>query len=351
MTKINVDLHEDLSAQIEGDLIAMLDEFHSHAEVWDNELDAQIAKWFSNPPQVWPKRDHPYFSPSAATNCPREMYMKATKAKKDVTAIQPHQTRWQRIGTVIGDMVQRELLSIERNFEKLTGNVPPFTFERNADGTPMFEDFAKTNRKVTHNGETFYLYGAPDGIMRYTTDDGEVIRVGLEIKSKQQTPSKTSVRSMKEAENSHEAQANLYAYMYDCDYYVIIYVNGSKRSWNMSAEEYASFPDIRAFCRRITDADYNPLFDKFAAVTKAIRDKTPPPIDLDAWRFNDYKTACALSLTDAEMDELKAKARRIIRSSLPDWKKRQTMEAIDFILKTRSENDKARNDKDVDNDD
>ncbi len=157
----------------------MLDEWHSLPEAWDNALDAQIAKWYSNPPQVWPERDYPYFSPSAATKCPRELYMKAIRAKKDVRKVQPHQSRWQKIGTAIGDVMQREILAIERNFEKLTGNVPRFTFVKNPDGTPMFEDFAKKNVLVEHNGEKFYLYGTPDGIMKYITDDGEIIRVGL----------------------------------------------------------------------------------------------------------------------------------------------------------------------------
>lgn len=313
----------------------MLDEWHSLPETWDNALDAQIAKWYSNPPQVWPKRDHPYFSPSAATKCPRELYMKAMRAKKDKRTIQPHQSRWQKIGTVIGDMIQREILAIERNFEKLTGNKPRFTFEKNPDGTPRFEEFAKTNKLVEHNGEKFYLYGAPDGIMNYVTDDGEQVRVGLEIKSKQQSPSKTSTKSLVRAQESHEAQTALYAYMYDCDYYIVLYVNGSKRSWDMSADEYADFPDIRAFCRRITDADRAPLFDKFAMITRAIRTKQPPTIDLDGWKFNEYKTAIAESLTDEEFDELKALVRRCLKSGLPDWKKQAYYDAFEFIKGVR----------------
>ncbi len=325
----------DLSAQIEGDLIAMLDEFHSLPEVWDNALDVQIAKWYSNPSKVWPKRDAPYFSPSGATKCPRELYMKAIRAEKDVSVNQPHQSRWQGLGTVIGDYVQREILAIERNFEKLTGNKPRFTFERNADGTPMFEDFAKKNKLVEHNGERFYLYGAPDGVMRYVTDDGEIIRVGLEIKSKQLSPSKTSRRSMKQADYTHEVQTALYAHMYDVDYYVILYLNVSKRAWSMSEEEYANFPDIRAFCRRITDEDRTPIFDKFAAITKALREKRPPALNLDEWRFNDYKEHIAKTLTDEEYRELVQMSERMQRSSLPDWKKRGYTEAIDYITEIR----------------
>ncbi|MBS4195365.1 hypothetical protein [Lederbergia citri] len=313
----------------------MLDEWHSLPETWDNALDAQIAKWYSNPPQVWPERGAPYFSPSAATKCPRELYMKAMRAKRDVKTVQPHQSRWQKLGTAFGSVIQREILAIERNFERLTGNKPRFTFEKNPDGTPRFEEFAKTNKLVEHNGEKFYLYGAPDGIMRYLTDDGEVIRVGLEIKSKQQSPSKTSTKSLTKAQESHEAQTALYAYMYDCDYYIVLYVNGAKRAWDMSAEEYADFPDIRAFCRRITDADRKPLFDKFAMITKAIRENNPPSVDLDGWKFNEYKTAIAESMSDSEYEYLKNHLKLVLKSGLPDWKKQAYYDAFEFIKSVR----------------
>lgn len=325
----------DLSPQIEGDLIAMLDEWHSLPETYDNELDTQIARWYSNPPQVWPARDYPYFSPSAATKCPRELYMRSIHAKKDDAKIQPHQSRWQKIGTAIGSMIQREILAIERNFERLTGNAPRFKFVRNPDGTPLFEEFAKKNVLVEHNGEKFYLYGAPDGIMQYVTDDGELVRVGIEIKSKQQSPSKTSIKSMRKAEYSHEMQANLYAYMFDCDYYVILYVNGAKRGWEMSEAEYANFPDIRAFCRRITRADYEPLLDKFAMVARAVRERKPPALDLGEWKFNEYKRACAHSLTDEEFDQVKSIAERALRSNLPEWKKQAYFEAYEYIRAAR----------------
>ena len=327
--------YTDISAQIEGDFIAMLDEYHSLQEVWDNDLDAQIAKWYSNPPKVWPKRDYPYFSPSAATVCPRAMYMKAIRAKKDAGKKPPHQSRWQAIGTAIGDVMQREILSIERNFEKHTGNKPRFKFVRNPDGTPLFEDFAKKNHLVEYGGEKFYLYGTPDGIMEYVTDDGEIIRVGLEIKSKQQSPSHTSKRSMKQPSEAHLAQTAIYSLMYGCEYYIVLYVNGAKRAWDMTEEEYEDFPDIRAFCRKVEPSEREPIFDKFAMVAKAIREKNPPLPDLDEWKFNEFKMAIAESLTDAEFDEIKAQVRRMLKSGLPDWKKQNYYDAFEFIKSVR----------------
>src|SRR5690625_2001290 len=263
LTKMN-----DLTTQIEGDLIALLDDWFALPEVWDNELDAQIAKWYSNPPKVWPER--PYFSPSSLGDCLRELYVKAKGAKRDQLRQQPHQGRWKKLGTLGGDMIQRELLAIERNYEKQTGNMPRFRFLRNDDGTPMFEDFAKTNKLVEHGGEKFYLYGAPDGIMQYVTDNGEPIRVGIEIKSKQGTPARTSLYSMKGPDEAHVRQVVAYSEMYDCEYYVILYVNYAKQGWNMTEEQYAKTPDIRAFCQRVTAEDKARVFDKAALVTKAV---------------------------------------------------------------------------------
>src|SRR5690625_2604126 len=131
--------NRDLTTQIEGDLIALLDDYFSLPEIWDSELDAQIAKWYSNPPKVIPKR--PYFSPSSLGDCPRELYVKAKGGKRDDLRSQPHQGRWRKLGTIGGDLVQRELLDIEENYEKQTGNKPRFRFLRNKDGTPKFEDF------------------------------------------------------------------------------------------------------------------------------------------------------------------------------------------------------------------
>src|SRR5690625_147692 len=116
--------YEELSAQIEGGLIAALDDWFSLPETWDNELDAQIAKWYSNPPKVFPKRDHPYFSPSSLGDGPRELYIKAKHGNKAKDSFRqpPHQGRWKKLGTLGGDLIQRELLAIERNYEKQTGN-------------------------------------------------------------------------------------------------------------------------------------------------------------------------------------------------------------------------------------
>ena len=323
----------DLSAQIEGDLIALLDDYYAIPEVYDDALDSQIHAWYVNPPKVFPKK--PYFSPSALGSCPRELYVKARGAKRDAQHSQPHQGRWRRLGTMGGDMIQRDLLFIEKHYAKLSGKAPRFRFLRDAEGRPRFEEFAKANVKVTHNGETFYLSGSPDGIMTYITDDGEQIRVGLEIKSKQTTAARTSAYSLREPEGSHAKQAATYARMFGCEYYVILYVNYAKQAWSMTAEQYAKTPDMRAFCLHVTEAVKMALLDKPAAITKAVRENTPPPLDLDEWTFNNFKTACALDLSDDEFTEIQAINQRAQHSNLPASKKRDYAAAIEFITETR----------------
>lgn len=336
MTVIN----EDLSAQIEGDFIAMLDEWFSQQETWNDALDTQIAKWYANPPpKLWPKR--PYFSPSGLGSCPRELYIKARYGNKakDGGLDKPWRGRWRKLGTLGGDLFQREMLDIEENFERLTGNMPRFKFERNEDNTPRFEEFAGANKLVEHNGERFYLYGFTDGIMNYVTDDGEIIRVGLEVKSKQGTPARTSQYSMKNAEEKHVDQVIAYSEMFDCDYFIILYVNYAKQGWFMTDEQYVKTPDIRAFCMKITDADKARLFDKAAMVTKAVRENNPPKMDLVEYTFNNFKTACARDLTEGELDELRKQAQIARHSSLPKRRIDSIVRAVEDIEKRRKGSD------------
>lgn len=325
---------EDLTIQIEGDLLALLDDYHSLPEVWDNELDAQIHSWYANPPKMFPKR--PYFSPSALGSCPRELYLKAKRAKRDEGRRQPHQGRWTRVGTAVGDIIQRDLLFIEKHYEDITGIAPRFKFLRDPQGRPRFEEFAGANVKVKCNDEEFYLYGFPDGIMTYTTDDGREVRVGLEIKSKSTTPARTSLYSMREAEESHVKQAKAYSLMYGCDYYVILYVNVAKKSWFISEEDYRKSPDMRAFCLDTRNVDKLELLDMPAEVTKAVRENNPPKLDLEKWTFNNYKEACALDLSEEEFTEVMEICHKVSHSSMPDFKKRSYEEAAEFIKAVRS---------------
>jgi len=308
----------------------MLNDWHSRPETWDNELDSQIHAWYVNPPKVFPKK--PYFSPSAADACYRELYEKGIGSKRDVTGQQPHQKRWTSIGTAIGDILQRDILFIEKHMEGAR-----FRFERNNRGEPMFEDFAKKCVPVTVGGVKYHLFGAPDGIMIYTDENGEQHRIGLEIKSKQTTPARTSHSSMKGPDEKHEAQTIGYSIMYGVDYYLIVYVNTAHKAWSMTDADFEATPDIRVFGVECTDHRKAKLLEDLAEVQRKINEGKAPMPDLTKWTFNGFKTAIAASITDEELAQLEAQVKLAEKSRLPDFKKRAYASAYEDLRKRSEE--------------
>ncbi|NHN31163.1 hypothetical protein G9U52_15090 [Paenibacillus sp. S3N08] len=349
-TRIGAEVHEvsrqDIANRIAADFEAFLNAWHASNEVYDNPLDAQIHEWYAQAlrgKQLFPPRDAPYFSPSSANSDPRELYEKMRGAKKDVSGRPPYQGRWVRIGTAIGDVIQRDILFAEKHYAKAIGQAPRFKFERTADGRPMFEDFAKVAAPITHNKRRFYLYGTCDGIMTYRSDDGELIRVGLEVKSKQTTFSQTSEYSQRSGpKEDHVKQCVCYSLMYGnaaepIDYYVILYVNASKKSWQMSDEDFAKSPDIKAHGIAITDGMRTELLDHLAGIVASAEIGNPPALDIGKWTFNNFKSTCAKALTDEEMAVLERQVDAMNRSGLPDFKKRQFAEAFEDITRLRTE--------------
>lgn len=335
-----------LTERIAADFTAFLDGWHSAPETFDDELDAQIHRWYSDilsdsKRKVWPPRNIPYFSPSSAKSDARGLYEKLRGGKRDCGGQAPHQGRWTRIGTAVGDVIQRDILFAEKHYAGVAGETPVFSFERNARGEPFFEDFAKTSATFTHNGETFALYGTCDGIMRYTSVSGRTIRVGLEVKSKQTTAAKTSDFSTRNGpEEGHVKQCVCYSLMYGTDaepidYYVILCVNAAKKAWDMTAEDYAKNPDIKAFCIEVTDDMRREVLDHFAGITRMVRMCEAPPLDLAEWAFNGYKRACALSLSAEEYEALERQVSAVQRSGLKDHEKRKYAEAFAEITKIR----------------
>ena len=311
--------------QIADDFTTMLNDWHSRPETWDSSIDEQIHKWYANPPKVFPKR--PYYSPSAATACARELYEKGIGSKRDIQGQPPYQKRWTQIGTAVGDMIQRDLLFIEKHMEGAK-----FRFLRNGRGEPMFEEFSKVNVPIElPDGTLFYLYGTPDGIMEYTAADGQKYRVGLEVKSKQTTAARTSLYSMRAPEDKHVAQCHGYSIMYDVDYYIILYVNCSKKAWSMSDEDFEKTPDIRAFGVEITQHDRNALVERLAEVQRMINNKKPPVPDLTKWTFNSFKTAIAQSITEDELQFLESQVELAKKSGLSEREKSEYVTALDDL--------------------
>lgn len=307
----------------------MLNDWHSQPDKEDAELDSEIHNWYVDPP-VTHKLD-PFFSPSSANADLRMLYEKIIANTEDTSGQPPHQGRWTRIGTAIGDIIQRDILFIEKHVKDA-----PFRFERTATGEPMFEEFAKTNVPIKYRGHSFYLSGSPDGIMTYTTEDGELIRVGLEIKSKQTTYAKTGDFGMKGPEESHVEQCKVYSMMYGLDYYIILYVNASHKTWNMTDADIAKYPDIRAFGNYFTQEDKLGVLDKFASVMEAVRTRKPMNTDLSKWTFNNYKYTIAKGLSDEHLAELAKEVESTRNSKLTEYKKRSIIEAYEEILKLRA---------------
>lgn len=311
----------------------MLNDWHSKPEVYDDDVDKQIHEWYANVPKSFPKK--PYFSPSAAGSDFRELYFKGRGYKREKTGQQPHQGRWTRIGTSIGDILQRDMLLIEKHGEKVLGYAPRFKFVRTANGEPMFEEFAKKSHKIEHNGVDFHIAGSPDGVMIYTDDEGNKIRIGLEIKSKQTTAAQTSRFSMREAESKHVEQCMAYAEMYDCHYYLIVYVNTSHKTWSIDDVEFAKSPDLRVFGIECTREKKDALLNKFAWLQDCINRGVMPPTDLARWTFNGFKTATALSLNDEELAAFEAENERLKKSRAPAFVKSNFRNALAEIKDIR----------------
>ncbi|MBA9027559.1 hypothetical protein [Peribacillus huizhouensis] len=314
-----------------------LNEWHTYSQPYDTKLDIWLHEAFAQEMRKYKKMDWsaPYFSPSSSGKDDRELYVKALRMKKDEDEVKPWQRRYTSRGTSVGDWLQRELLLAERHFEKFTGKLPPFKFERTAEGYPAFEEFVHGQKFYEHNGNRFSILGTCDGILEYVNEDGERKRIGLEIKSKQTSYAETGFQRMKEAKDDHVKQVTCYALNYELDAYLVIYVNCSVKAWFMTDEEWQKAPDIRVFGIEVTDEMKDEILTKFASITAAVKSETPPPLALEKFRFNNFKESCALSLTDEEYAQVKDTVRQAMRSSLPDWKKRGYMEAYEIIRDVR----------------
>lgn len=259
--------------------------------------------------------------------------MKLKRAKRDITDIAPHQSRWQALGTSTGDWLQYDLLLAENHYKKLTGKEPRFIVERTEEGYPCFEDFVHKRHDVNFNDTEFALVGTCDGVL-IDTVTGQ--RIGLEIKTKQETPSKTSLRGMKEADIKHIKQVVCYAEMYNLDKYLIIYYNCAKKKWFMTEDEFINTPDIRVFEVDITDDLRKLTLGYLASVVKKFNENNPPQLELDKWLFNNYKEACAKDLSENELQSLETYVKRYIKSTMPTWQKQAIQNAYEDVLVWRA---------------
>lgn len=283
------------------------------------DTDEEMTKWLmtqyldvlgTNPLEEV-QEEMVFFRSSSTGSCLREQTMKAidflegTRQGDYQGHKMPYQTRWTALGTKVGDMMQEFVLLMEKHYERLVGEPCAFRFERDNEGHPMFEQFT-TAYKVFESGNIKWATGGSvDGIMIFTDpDDGKEYRVGLEIKSKQTSSARTSLYSMKEPDKKHVLQVTNYANLHDLDYYLIVYVNTSHKGWVYTPEDYRKSPDFRVFGLNISTMDKKQAMNRFWEAMENAHAGTFPPLDLNAWTFNDYKYACAKSLTDKELKHL-----------------------------------------------
>lgn len=301
----NKTIEQQTAEKIADEFITQLNLFHACPSPRDSQVDLYLHQCYADVlrrrSKGFENSSKPYFSPSSSGSCPRELYLKVKGAERDTQEVRPHQTRWQHIGTKIGDMVQEQVLLMEYHLERLTGVSPKFKFCRNTLSEPLFEEFAYKRVPV---GDKYYLMGTTDGIMQYTDSEGNTIRVGLEVKSKQTSYSQTGDFSLKEANPKHTLQTVAYSLMYEVDYWIILYVNASKKAWSMEEADLKKYPDIKAFGHYVTKEMKQELLNKFDGIIDAVENETPPALDLENWTFNNYKRACALDLTANEYVEL-----------------------------------------------
>jgi hypothetical protein len=321
------------------DFLQMIDKWHSTSEVYDDDLERMLfAMEYEirrNPPRLdWGPKGTKYFTPSSANSCKRELFHRIRGDQRDNFDTPPHQGRWRRLGGLFGQMLQTDLLFIEKHYQRIHGERPAFVPDRievNGRRFPYWEKFAKKIHHVKHNGYDIHLMGQPDGILVHKTG----ARVGLEIKSKQTTPAATSEYSLRHPKDDHVRQIVAYSIMYGVDDFLLVYGNLCRKGWDMTEEEYLKNPDIRAFHVHVTEADRRSLLDDFASVKHAVETNTPPQLELFKWTFNNFKVACATSLTPEELDEVKRQVRKVQDSGVSQWIKDNYLKAWTDIMEIR----------------
>ena len=315
--------------------LEQMNEFHTKRQPYDDTLDIWLHESYAKKLRQgrdvdWSK---PYFSPSSASACPRALYHKLKKHKKDVQDPTPHQRRWTAMGTLTGDLIQREILLAERHMKKLCGKEPRFVIGITEEKYPAFEDFVFVQKVIEHNGETFSIVGTGDGLM-VDKETGELVM--LEVKSKSEGASKTNYTQMKSAKQDHIDQVTCYSIMYETRTGIITYLNLSKQKWMADEETLEKNPDLRAFDVNVTDGMQQLILDKFADITRRARENDPPLPDLTSWMFNDYKTKIAETITDEEIAKLETVVASVKKSSQQAWMKRSVENALDDIKRRRA---------------
>lgn len=314
---------KDLSYTLEQHMADVFTEQFDKFCATGKDTDDSLTKWLyqkyipvlDQDPLEDIQKEVMFFRSSSTGSCLREQTMKAidfmegTKRFDPKKNKQPHQTRWTALGTAGGDIMQFFVLLMEKHYERLVGEPCAFRFERDEKDNPLFEQFTTTYKRFQSGSIEWATGGSVDGIMIFTDpNDGKEYRVGLEVKSKQTSAARTSHYSMKAPDPKHVWQVRNYAELHDLDYYLVVYLNFSHKSWSYSEEDYAKTPDFRVFGLNISPVDKKLAMNRFWEAMENAHAGTYPPLDLGAWTFNDYKRVCAKSLSFKELEKLEEQA-------------------------------------------
>jgi hypothetical protein len=225
------------------------------------------------------------FSPSSASKCERELFLKAMKAEQDTVPMLPYQKRWVRNGSAVHAETQKGLLYGEKHLEN-----PAFTVERMEDGSPAWERNIKDIKTFTHNGVTFQLFGMMDGIIHYHGNgNGNPTRMGFEFKTKSTTVAAIGDYKLKAPQEGHVEQAVCYSLLFGVDEFVFVYETLAKDGWMKNLE---AKPDTKAFHITINEDQKVAMLDKFARVADQYYKKFIPAPDFNKCIFCPFKSTC-----------------------------------------------------------
>ncbi|MEC3021465.1 hypothetical protein P9Z80_30230 [Bacillus cereus] len=245
-------------------------------------------------------------------------------------------TRWQAIGTVVGDMWQKQVLSAEWHskkgacefdfhFKRLERS---YGFTRDVKHYPSFEEFTRDTKII----EGVPVHGTCDGILTYRHPNG-ILRpdIGFEVKSKQTSYASTGDYSMKDVDPKHKRQAFTYALMYDLDYYFFVYQNCAKKSWNMTEEDKQKYPDLRIFGIYISPEEKAEHVKYLKYLWELQNSEEKPRLDLLKWNFNSYKKTILGDLTGEDFAYLTHQLLSIENGKYSSFEKKSAREAYDEI--------------------
>lgn len=218
------------------------------------------------------------FSPSGASKCEYELYLKQLGFAPEEYKY-PYHRRWTRNASAVHEYMQKDLLYAENILENCK-----FVVKKMQNGLPAWEHNIKTKKIINHNNLTFSLSGMMDGILLYKGKE-----IGFEFKTKSTTLAAIGDYKMKEIDPSHKQQATAYSVMFGLDTFIFCYESLAKDGW--SKGELAK-PDFKVFVHTVTEEDRINLLNKLSRVCSSVKDVCLVERDFNKCLFCQYKSVC-----------------------------------------------------------